>query len=1030
MRRSSLVPTLALTAVLLALLVVPTLAQTLPPAPTAVLTPTVVPTPTRTDPIQVMSTPTTAGFVALFLENGLWLCLGVLLLVGVVTALVAIFIKNIEALGVQLNVVAHFFRWLKVQRTLGPDQQAYLKWLINEHGRLPQIGIATEQVVLDVESVHVPLRVIERNDALAYQSKMRGEMSEGGDTSSRPPQTSLFGQGDEDVRIFTLLSDARALHRQIHARQQSTLGWAERLQGLIGRGKQRDQIDLATIEQAVTRQLLLLGDAGSGKTTTLRYAALRCADAYLRASPRLLAESGLGLVVRRAPFPIYVRLTLFATTLPDDLEALAPAERQRYTGAPPQLFLDWLDVESQKFCRVAPGTLSRLLTGRGDVLLLLDGLDEAGSEHRRAYLAELISNLVIAYPSNRYVVAGRTAGYGGAVQLPAFTERHLSPLNARESRTLIERWYRAVDACMIKASRERREENAEAQTARLWGVIERNERIFEMATNPLLVTAMCLLQFNNVRLPDQRAKLYEKLVELLLDLWRKLNVTNDLLRFSVAQVGTERRRIEYLALQMQQQPRQVREISLRQAQEWLSPLYTERLKIDREDADMRVSQLFESLSIDSGLLQCRENGYSFSHYTFQEYLAARALDGLDPPAGRGDSVAFLLERAEDQRWRETLLLAAGHWSNGQQLAKTERLICTLLDADLPSRILLAAEALADIGPVEELTILRDRATVHLPAMAFNPTTMCADPALRAQAATLLDRLGADQRPALDPACPDFWAEKMTPGPFTMGPAPEVFSGQGTQESFTSRIRQPYALAHFPVTNRLYLRFLETCNEADVERHRPRLWPGRRYRSGEGAYPVVGVTWENACAFAAWANTTFLSAEQRAAGEIVRLPTEPEWERAAAYPVVVPPGQPSLGRREYPWGQWPADLTDATDESIKRNIRANTQESGLKDTTPVGIFPHGAAACTAEELAGNVWEWCATAYQKYPLPDDLEAESIYTSQNWKQRTYVLRGGSYYGNRTLARGGARYLNLPFNGDDHDGFRLARLFSSESS
>jgi formylglycine-generating enzyme required for sulfatase activity len=58
-----------------------------------------------------------------------------------------------------------------------------------------------------------------------------------------------------------------------------------------------------------------------------------------------------------------------------------------------------------------------------------------------------------------------------------------------------------------------------------------------------------------------------------------------------------------------------------------------------------------------------------------------------------------------------------------------------------------------------------------------------------------------------------------------------------------------------------------------------------------------------------------------------------------------------------------------------DIPANTRESGIGGTSVVGLFPHGAAACGAEELTGNVWEWCSTADQEYPLPADLAAENI-------------------------------------------------------
>ncbi|NJO85219.1 MAG: SUMF1/EgtB/PvdO family nonheme iron enzyme [Blastochloris sp.] len=95
---------------------------------------------------------------------------------------------------------------------------------------------------------------------------------------------------------------------------------------------------------------------------------------------------------------------------------------------------------------------------------------------------------------------------------------------------------------------------------------------------------------------------------------------------------------------------------------------------------------------------------------------------------------------------------------------------------------------------------------------------------------------------------------------------------------------------------------------------------------------------------------------------------------------------------------------------------------------VGVFPHGAAACGAEELAGNVWEWCATPYREYPLPEDFSPETLDTSD--QRETYVLRGGSWVSRRSNARCGARARYDPDSHDGYFGFRVARLFSSGSS
>jgi formylglycine-generating enzyme required for sulfatase activity len=910
------------------------------------------------------------------------------------------------------------------QAALPDDIARYLDWLQAEYGFTQPLGIATEQVQLSLESVHVPLRVVERGAIESHRRRMRGEK-----------QQELFAEEHRGGYVFELLSEPELLAAR---RTPPT-------RGVSG--------DDESPPPVTTTRLLLLGDAGSGKTTTLRYAALRLAEAYRRGDAALLASdaAGLHLHLRRAPLPIYVRLTLFAASIPADLRELPPQERERYAGAPADLFLTWLDREAARHCEIQEGALSSLIgKNDGNVLLLLDGLDEAGDEQRRAYLAQVIDNLARRYDKQRYVVASRTAGYGGLVYLPDFLERHLSPLDEQEAQALLRKWFDAVYARLHAIGR-RQQDAAADQATQLWEVIERNDRLRDMATNPLLLTVMALLQFNSVRLPDQRAKLYEKLIELLLDLWRRQNVASDTLVTSVAQLASEQRRLEALALAMQQQPQQVREVTLRQAQEWLSPLYVERLKIDREEADRRVHDLLRRLAVDSGIIQQREERYAFSHYTFQEYLAARALDSLDNRDGAPDSVAFLLERSADARWRETLLLAAGYWSNGQQIRKTERLLRGLLDRRDPENLLLAAAALADVGVVEDLTGLRDEATARLRALAALTedwrSAAHPDPVLRNRAATMLDRLDADHdRPGLDLTKPDYWANRIEPGTFSMGDTNGQYDNEKPQFDYT--IRRPYALARFPVTNRQYLLFVEAlvgrgtpeavaaANRLKdlMKQHgetpetyngfRPRFWPGARYRAGEGNHPVVGVTWYAATAFAWWVNEWLRAIGALASGEEVRLPTEAEWERAAAYPPTLPGSDPRTGRREYPWG---AELTTATSGSMIASIQANIGESKISGTSVVGIFPHGAAACGAEELSGNVWEWCSTPPLKYPFKGEVSAESLYTKNKRAGGTYVLRGGSWLFNRDRARCACRYVHFPVVGNDIHGFRLARLFSS---
>jgi|SRR5215213_5612115 len=92
-----------------------------------------------------------------------------------------------------------------------------------------------------------------------------------------------------------------------------------------------------------------------------------------------------------------------------------------------------------------------------------------------------------------------------------------------------------------------------------------------------------------------------------------------------------------------------------------------------------VAALLNVLELQCGLLrQDHASIFAFTHYSYQEYLAACALDDLHKQRSNRD-VDFLLERADDPHWRETLLLAAGRWSSGRNLDKAERLIRSMLD---------------------------------------------------------------------------------------------------------------------------------------------------------------------------------------------------------------------------------------------------------------------------------------------------------------------------------------------------------------
>jgi formylglycine-generating enzyme required for sulfatase activity len=236
-------------------------------------------------------------------------------------------------------------------------------------------------------------------------------------------------------------------------------------------------------------------------------------------------------------------------------------------------------------------------------------------------------------------------------------------------------------------------------------------------------------------------------------------------------------------------------------------------------------------------------------------------------------------------------------------------------------------------------------------------------------------------------------------------------GWETDEPAADVSLSPFWIARFPITVAQFAPFVEQGYSAEAERWwTPEGWKWRNQRDrlapwgwDDPAYsganqPVIGVTWYEATAFCAWLSEQFAVALPR--GYVLRLPSEAEWEAAAAYDA-------QMQRRTYPWGE-----AEPTTEL------AIYDASGLQRPAPVGCCPAGAAACGALDLAGNVWEMTTSSVKAYP------AQSGVIKEDFTPRDFDVpfRGGSYYQNSTSVRCGARLRNPPgYVGIGSLGFRI---------
>lgn len=441
---------------------------------------------------------------------------------------------------------------------------------------------------------------------------------------------------------------------------------------------------------------------------------------------------------------------------------------------------------------------------------------------------------------------------------------------------------------------------------------------------------------------------------------------------------------------------------------------------------------------DLGVTETELSGQvRFSHQLWQEFFAARALSKADETlpdvsapeledlarvkAGMG--LLDPLPGPGVSPWEETIKMAA-------QLAPApSALLRSVMAVNLPLAARAALGCLANITP-ELLVQLQAR----LLERSRDPAT---DVRLRIEAARALGELGDPRYDESQTGVRYRWPNdkhwvRIEAGIYTIG----SLDGHEDERPLTPVPLQAFEMAFAPVTNAEYQCFVEAGGyqdeqwwvgeqarqwlregwpmEGEVAWWRPRLqalrergqvafdedlfagltptvmknleqciewceedarqWLDEQFSAKvateplyahDGLYrhpvqPVVGICLVEAQAYCRW-----LSAQT---GRGVRLPTEAEWEAAAR----------GIEARPWPWGY--ADITPE---------RANHEDTRLRCTSPVAVFPAGDAPGPLCDAAGNVWEWTASAYRAEG--HDLAALQGQVSDDGLPR--AVRGGGW-------------------------------------
>jgi formylglycine-generating enzyme required for sulfatase activity/predicted MPP superfamily phosphohydrolase len=702
------------------------------------------------------------------------------------------------------------------------------------------------------------------------------------------------------------------------------------------------------IERLIATQptILLRGDPGMGKTTLVKHITYSL----------ILGEVEPAL---RGVLPVIVFLKDF---WPIFEEKSRKTRRSLSFASLLPVYLEEIE------CLLDMGTIKNYLA-QDRAVFLIDGLDEV-PDYLREPIAESISRFRTIHKKNRFLITGRPHGIEGvAKRLWGDYLQDIRPLSEPKIENFIISWFQAVPK--IAAGEAKRTANE------LIADIGSNEKVKDFIENPLLLTAICILYQDNKRLPDQRADLYGRVVDNLIN--KRFNHTSDRNKPKYAEAF-----LQQLAFMMQK--KNVKNIEVAPAKEILKKFYKRKEHEDLTIYNRRIDELFNDIEPNCGLLKRLGDGkVEFFHLTFQEFMAAKYM--IDHGVEIKD---YLL----DPWWQETILLYAGLKSMNSQ-DDGNKLVRKILDSgeenqDQRHRIwLLGANALKDM-----VEFKREQKVVDLSREKMKAVINEAEEVKpRFQAGNLLGVFGDDRFDKYEMV-------EVPEGPFIMGSNEN--EGHEVERPAREIWLDTFWIGKNLVTNGEFKEFvddrgyetekfwtpegLRLLKEGNISE--AKYWNHRDFNKAN--LPVVGVSWYEADAFCRW-----LSEKK---GKNYRLPTEAEWEKAAR----------GTDGRTWPWGdEFESDF-------------CNSIACGLHTPSPVGIFPKGESPYGCLDMAGNVWEWCQDWFaEKY-----YEKGSKSNPKGPRRGDIrVMRGGGWFDDRDYCRCAYRNIDHPAFRYYYFGFRLVR-------
>lgn len=735
---------------------------------------------------------------------------------------------------------------------------------------------------------------------------------------------------------------------------------------------------------AAIGQVVILGEAGSGKTTLFKHlsAEYRDFNRYL---------------------PVYLPIrSWLKEKLSDPLSAFTRTlnDKKKHIEAD---HIPVLEIALQSFW------------AQGKILLLLDGLDEIDQEEFTQVCRELNR---LSVGTNKVLVSCRRSSFSRQMEDNKWSVYCINPFSETDREQFIKNYFGQENPLALK----------------LAGLVEGRTQLKSLGQIPLLLGLICYVyEKDKESLPESRVLLYEKCINELFA--RRSNQEYA----AVVKKGF----LEILAYRFFKDPQQGNRQIFPEAE--IFHLLNEEISrpgslLNYLAGNCYASFIEEIVEKNSLLLPLGKESYCFPHRSFQEYFAACHLE----KKGQSGFTEIIATLAADDFWAETICLYAGMIPDAtllvDQLGKKEKIDLVLriipqaikLDWDKLDKEKLnwkirrgALEKLVhpefDKSKSEEITEILHGVLKKDPNGNVRYSALIGLEKIGTPAALEIVKNTYIIPPEVLKECKPYKYQARgkefsinQPGmPPNMVLVP---GGTFTREEYMDHkyevTIENYFMSIFPVTNWEFRRFIEAGGYRNKKYWLAEGWKfiengkwNKPYyredpRFNQEWQPVVGVSFYEAEAYCKW-----LTEKYKCENNPFRLPADWEWEWAAQGP----------GGDEYAFaGSWSDDISRW--DSYREYEKGLTYGASRVNT----VYRKCVSGYGLFDMSGNIWEWTSS----------LDLESSY-SEEGSDRVNVSRGGSW---RNLVPSDLRSVDSsidePVCRYEGRGFRLLRTVPSPCS